>query len=245
MALEIVPAGGSFLRPGGREGSWNIKPGSRAADDFVVSPFAFVAADASEAVSALQELRQSRPDATPLLFGSPHDAGILFERHTAPPTSAAEWLARAHTFDIDQWLAQRREDFEADQDPDEPSPSRGDWPGVATPMTELHVSKDLLKAGSKATCIIGLLPTPDPTEVAAYLSFGGWNDCPDPQVHICLARRWRDRHGAVQVSNTYDSIEFRVAKPISERKEALERWANHVAGAKNTRTSSSSLMSKN
>jgi hypothetical protein len=83
------------------------------------------------------------------------------------------------------------------------------------------VPDEILKPGPKPVVIIGLLPTADPTVTAAYLHFGGWNQCPKPPVHIALARRWRERYGAVQVSNTHDSVEFRVAQPLTDREDAL------------------------
>ena len=229
MALEIVKAGGKFLRPGGREGSWNVGPNTRDPDDYVASPFDFVVLPRSEVVNALDDLKHLRPDMTPMLFGSPHDAGILFERFGSDKTAPADWIAQARSFDLDQWLASRQSDHEEDQDPDEPFPDRGPWPDSATPSTQLSVQVVSLLPGQTPAAIIGLLPITDPTETAAELHFGGWNDCPNPEVHICIARRWHEKYGAVQVSNGHDAIEFRVAKPVTDRQEALDlAWLQYL-----------------
>ena len=256
MTLEILPAGRTFLRPGGREGKWRTDPQYRDPDDQVASPFPFVTLPGQDAEHALDALRRLHPETTPILFGSPHEAGILFERFHFDKMSPAEHIAKARSFDLDAWLADRQYDYElfershfkmpfevsiqarvleleawlADrqlddqEDPDnqESFPPRGPWPEDAQPMTALAVPKEFLKPGPKPVVIIGLLPTTDPTETAAYLQFGAWNDCPEPAVHICFARRWRDKYGTVQVSNTYESVEFRVAKPLTDRQEALD-----------------------
>jgi hypothetical protein len=226
MALEMLPAKRTFLRPGGREGAWKTDPQYRDPDDHVTSPFPFVILPGDGAEHALEELRRLRPDATPILFGSPHEAGILFERFHIDKLSPADHIARARNLDLDAWLAKRQAEFEKNlekySDPEESFPPRGPWPDDEKPMTNLFVPNELLKPGPKPIVIIGLLPTADPTETAAYLQFGKWNDCPEPAVHICFARRWRDKYGAVQVSNTYETVEFRVAKPLTDRSEALD-----------------------
>lgn len=221
MLIDIIPAGRTFLRPGGREGGWNTDPETRDPDDAVVSPFDFTEVSGDFAETALDELKRLRPGLTPMLFGSPHDAGMLFERMQYLEERPQDWLAQTRSFDIDQWLQERQVEHEENQDPDEPFPPRRPWPVDTQPMTALHVPNQLLNPGRKPTVIIGLLPSDDPTEAAAYLNFGGWNDCPMPPVHMAFARRWREQYGAVQVSNTHDVVEFRVAKPITSRDEAM------------------------
>jgi Domain of unknown function (DUF4253) len=220
--LEIIPAGRAFRRPGGREGHWLLDSPHRYPDDLVTCPFDFVKVPGQQAEAALDELKRDRPDTTPILLGSPHEAGLLFERMAIWPASADEWLAAAQTFQLDRWLAERQAELDAYcEKSGETIPRRGLWPETVPSFTRLRVPDEILKPGPKPIVIIGLLPTADPTETAAYLHFGGWNQCPKPPVHIALARRWRDRYGAVQVSNTHDAVEFRVAQPLTDREDAL------------------------
>ena len=222
MALEINSAGRTFLRPGGREGSWNKNPATRDLDDAVVCPFDFVEMSGAEAEAALDSLKALRPSVTPILFGSPHEAGILFERFRYFKDTPAQLIAASGPLDLDKWVVDRQVERDEWQDREAPFPPRGPWPQDVVPSRQLHVPDELLQPGPKPVVIIGLLPTADPTETAAYLHFGGWNDCPPPPVHIAFARRWREQYGAVQVSNTYDTVEFRVARPVTDRKEALD-----------------------
>lgn len=73
-----------------------------------------------------------------------------------------------------------------------------------------------------AEVLIGLIPTPRSYEVPAYLRFGGWNECPPPEIHVALARQWNERFGARLVVNTSDVMEFELERPVATIEEARE-----------------------
>ena len=129
MALEIIPAGRAFLRPGGRDGDYSEGREWRAPDDLVTCPFDFVKVPGIEAEAALDQLKRLRPDATPILFGSPHEAGKLFARMRGARKTPAEWLAETETFAFGAWLKGRQ--ARLDQwcaDSQTVLPPRGPWP---------------------------------------------------------------------------------------------------------------------
>jgi len=68
---------------------------------------------------------------------------------------------------------------------------------------------------------IALLKTPHSWQTPAYIGFGGWNDCPLPDIHVCVQRQWYERYGVEIVALGWDSMLCRVQKPISTRDEAL------------------------
>jgi Domain of unknown function (DUF4253) len=226
-------AGSAFRRIGGREGSWRLA-GNRLhparqmdldPDDHVMCPFDFVEVAGKDAEATIGILRKAHPTKIPILFGSPHEAGIMLERGDLTGSwrgkSTAGWLRDAETFDLDGWFAERATYWRQHETEGRVIPSRGPWPRKSKTYNRMTVGDEVLWDEPKPKVIIGLLPTRDPTETAAYLGFGGWNDCPSPPVHIQLARRWHERYGAVQVSNTYEQVEFQVAKPLTDRAEAL------------------------
>lgn len=222
-SLSLRPAGSTFRRIGGREGHWKLQARREdpafpiGPDDDVICPFDFAEVAGVEAEAAVNELRKMAPGKTPILFGSPHEAGILFERRANRGKSAEQWLLEAEALDLDAWLAGRIDEFRKH----EMTPRRGPWPDKARTYYRLTIPDEILVDEPKPSVIIGLLPTTDPTETAAYLGFGGWNDCPPPPVHVLFARRWHERYGAIQASNTYESVEFQIAKPIQDRAEAM------------------------
>ena len=67
-----------------------------------------------------------------------------------------------------------------------------------------------------------------PYEVVAYLPFGGWNECPPPELHVAVLREWRDQHKAQPVCITGDVLECFVVRPPQTQADALrlaaEQW---------------------
>ena len=222
--LDIIPGSRGFVRKGGREGGWLPEEMHHDPDDVVVSPFDFVIATGADAENALFELKRVHPRSTPVLMGSPHEAALIFERMHRWDETPTDWLSQADALDLDVWLADRKSKHEQScLKYGESWPRRGEWPDSARVFDRLLVPDELLKPGEKKPqVIIGLLPTADPTEAAAYLAFGGWNDCPRPPIHVAFSRLWHEKYGAVLQSNTFETVEFRVARPVKDRQEALK-----------------------
>jgi hypothetical protein len=65
-------------------------------------------------------------------------------------------------------------------------------------------------------------------EVSAYLGFGGWNDCPSPELQVAVLREWRKEYQAVPACITSDVLECVVVnRPQTEpeaMKLAAEQW---------------------
>lgn len=100
------------------------------------------------------------------------------------------------------------------------SPPRSDWPSEAHPITAFAT---LAPHGLRPSVevFIGLLPTTWSWEAPAYLHWGGWNDCPMPEVHVALQPDWQARYGSEIVVMHHDVIECRVAQPPTSREAAL------------------------
>ncbi len=220
--LLVKPAGSAFFRPGGREGLWWPDPED---DDHVTCPFDFVEVKGEDAAAAITQLRLKHPDQTPLMFGSPHEAALLFERMELFDETPEDWLAGTPSFDLDTWFEERVSEVKGWQaQSGKVIPERGPWPKHDTRWMNLTVPKDAISDTFHPIIVVGLIPTSESPDVAAHLKFGGWNDCPKPPVHVALAREWRDRYGAVLVSQTYETLEFVVARPVASRDDA-ERLA--------------------
>jgi hypothetical protein len=65
-------------------------------------------------------------------------------------------------------------------------------------------------------------------ELPAYLSFGGWNECPPPHIQVAILREWQGTYGAVPMCMTNDVLEFAVKHPPRNEADALklaaEQW---------------------
>jgi hypothetical protein len=227
MDLILKPAGASFSRPGGRDGQWlgAIDPDD---DDQVASPFDFAEVPGADAEAALVHLRRVFPGATPIVFGSLYEAGILFENMEVFEEGPADWLTEARTLDIEAWFDGRvAEAKEWQVHAGGVLPPRGRWPLGAKRATSLGVPIDQDTNQPHETVIVGLVPTAEAVEVAAYLHFGGWGDCPETPVHVALAREWAARYGARPAAATYETLEFQVERPVRDREEAVRLALEH------------------
>jgi hypothetical protein len=99
---------------------------------------------------------------------------------------------------------------------------RGPWPHDVEANSDVLSLRDVLTRKPFSDLYIALLPASEPWHAGAHTKFGGWNDCPEPEVQVAFARRWFERHGAVPVSTSRDVLEFTVARPIRDRRAALE-----------------------
>ncbi len=65
-------------------------------------------------------------------------------------------------------------------------------------------------------------------EVPAYLQFGGWNDCPAPELQVAVLREWHKEYRAVPACITGDVLEYVVMNPPQTEARAMklaaEQW---------------------
>ena len=66
--------------------------------------------------------------------------------------------------------------------------------------------------------ILAKIPVKNPWEIFAYLPFGGWNECPDTQSLMAVAKYWFEQYGAVPAAMTHDELEFLLPAPVSQEK---------------------------
>ncbi len=199
-----------------------------------VAPFPFFSVVGRDAVAAVDALRTSYQDATPVIWGDADDAARLFEifgDDTAPAASDTLRAAEARTAAqlLELWrdgiragIAEyERSRGRSPAEWSEPEPPSGDFPNNVVPHGAPLSIIDFASRAPKEKVLIGLIPTARAWEVAAYHKFGGWNDCPPPAAHVAIAREWSERYGARLIANTADVLEFEVDRPITNRDEAI------------------------
>ena len=62
--------------------------------------------------------------------------------------------------------------------------------------------------------ILAKIPVKNPWEIFAWLPFGGWNDCPDTEDMMTIAKHWYEKYGAVPIVVSHDELEMSVPKPV-------------------------------
>jgi Domain of unknown function (DUF4253) len=105
-----------------------------------------------------------------------------------------------------------------------------DWPFDVMPDNNLQALQTWdPETGSREleTVFVLLIKADYSWEVPAKLLYGGWNECPVPQVHVGFSKRWFKMHDAEIISIGRATIEMFVGKPPITRDEALELAREH------------------
>lgn len=82
--------------------------------------------------------------------------------------------------------------------------------------------------GRKAEILLCEVPARHPWEIAAYIPFGGWNECPAPADMVGVLRYWCEKYGAVPAVITGDTLELTVPVPVGAS-DAAELAGEHFA----------------
>ena len=131
-------------------------------------------------------------------------------------------IRSAQVLDTDTWLETREQELMEDSG----SLPSGDWIADETPFGGLWFPFD--RGGAHLNpWWLGIIPAMTEADVPLSLAYGGWNDCPRPNVHSAMAKRWQASHGARIVATGPDTIEFIVDRPPETKQQALSLAKEH------------------
>jgi hypothetical protein len=179
-----------------------------------------------DAMPLWRQLRSLVPETGhwPVLLGTEEDLEMHLDglEEVFEETSTSELLRVAGRIDPVEWLAKRGE-IEA---PEQPEP----WPIHAASTggvrdEQFTIPTDIVTGTPHPEVFVALVPTPHGWEVPAYLRFGNWDSCPEPEAHVALWQRWHAQYGAKIVGISHDVVEAYVSQPPTDRAaaEALAR----------------------
>jgi hypothetical protein len=188
-----------------------------------------IAVEGARAVEVWEHLREAVEESAhwPVMLGGDDELRFLGEIPAAESREAT--LALASAIDGQFWLAGRAAETRAwlvshghePGDEEEDLPPRGDWLADIQPCHSFSAPFGRKLDVPLQQVQIGLVPTRQGHEVPAFLRFGGWNACPNPEQHVAVLRSWSERYGAELVSLTHDVIELAVSRPPIDREVAL------------------------
>jgi hypothetical protein len=101
----------------------------------------------------------------------------------------------------------------------------GEWPENAEPHNYFSIPYEWTDGYKRLKPLpavrLALVPTRASWEVPAYLKFGAWNDCPQPEEHVAVLKRWHTLYGAQVVGLTHDVLEVGVTRPPNSKLSAF------------------------
>lgn len=181
-------------------------------------PFKYLVVSGKEAIQTCLKLRGDEKAITPVIYGDKENAQRLFEAYDQDTTSPNSIIEKASNFDINEFIKTRTE---ADPELYSDQELIGEWPTSPVSTQKITANTDILTGKLLNEVYIGLIPTDKPYDVAAYIKYGGWNECPYPEDHVGIMKYWYEKYGAKIISITPDTIEFTVENPPKTKEEAL------------------------
>lgn len=144
--------------------------------------------------------------------------GTAVSRH-----SVHDLINNGETLDLKAWLAGRGAD-----DPKCENVEEGTWPvdlpRLAGRTLALTHRYDLTAQVERplSRVLFLLLPLTVSWHVPAYLRLGGWNQCPQTETHIAIAKSWYQKYGAELIAATNNIVEMRINSPPKTKDESMK-----------------------
>lgn len=172
-----------------------------------------------DAIQLLNEHRSHYPATGlyPFLMGDSNEVERLQEAAEYVEQDSETIIRTSFDIRVAQWLEKRQKEDESLLEE-----ILGEWPGNISQKGSISLHMDLLTEKIKPEIYFGLAKIAEPWQLPAILKYGGWNDCPDPDVHCAFHRHWQEMYGAEIIGVSGDVIECLVRNPPTERNEAID-----------------------
>lgn len=156
-----------------------------------------------------------------VVCGSDEDRQYIEESIDASAQPVDDILAGAADIDIQAWFSERKKAFEQEWNKGI-AEVLGEWPGEIDPKQGFTLAFDVL-SGEPLTRVVGAsIDTEASWQVPAHFKYGGWNECPAPQLHCAIWKYWQEKYGAQIVGVSNDVIEAYVTNPPKTEEAAME-----------------------
>ena len=109
--------------------------------------------------------------------------------------------------------ARRRETRESVEE-DEAGAWQHDAMDTETEADEAEAVNGLVQASDTAVAVLLEIPVKEPWQIFAWLPYGGWNECPETDKHMSVAKYWYERYGAVPAAIGGDTLQYYLTKPL-------------------------------
>lgn len=180
-----------------------------------VFPFELIEVAGKDALNTCLKLREQNPRTfTPVILGSRDELSLIEDNFEINETPLAQILETSTRVVPDEFFADRKADYE--------NIDMGEWPVERAPIDGISADKNTLSGRFHESVVIAKVPTAHSYEVPAYLRLGGWNECPGPEEHVAILRRWHSLYGAEVVCVTKDVIECTVVRPPTSKEAAMK-----------------------
>jgi hypothetical protein len=175
----------------------------------------------SEVLAVLESRRAAYPTTGefPFLIGGAEELDRVQEAAEFNNQSPEDIVRGSLEVDLKHWLAQRR--GEAEEYGFSERDVLGEWPGEVLEKGAVSLHKDIVSGKLRSEAYLGIATVDHPWQLPAVLKYGGWNECPDAEVHCAFHRKWHADFGAEITGMSGDVIECAVNNPPRDRQSAV------------------------
>ncbi|VAW69046.1 hypothetical protein MNBD_GAMMA10-273 [hydrothermal vent metagenome] len=136
-------------------------------------------------------------------------------------------LENALEISSSNWFLSRKEEYKEDFGMDE-AEVIGVWPQNISHQSfvlDKNIStNELLEKVAVAKIVVN-----ESWAIPAIFKYGGWNECPDPEVHCSIWKYWQSKYDAHIIGISNDTIEAKVFNPPATKEQAMElAWEQYL-----------------
>lgn len=156
------------------------------------------------------------------MCGEPTEKELLQEQLEFSGLSVSQIIEASLSIDTTSWFRERKKRLfeEYTQEGFDFAEVEGAWPG---PLQGHRISmhRDVFSDKPLDEVLLAKFSVGAASQIPAHFKYGGWNDCPHPEVHCAVWARWFNQYGAEIVSMSHDVIEAWVPRPPNNKEAAL------------------------
>lgn len=179
--------------------------------------------------NAFTEAIQHADTATKLVVcGDAEDVARLRDNMEFSEQSPEQIIAASRAIDVADWFKQKKvevlDDFGIDA-----SDVEGEWPGELNEKPGFTLATEILTGKPVAGLMGAQVDAEFCWQIPAFFKYGGWNDCPNPEIHCAIWKYWEEQYGAKIVGLSGDVIEATVFNPPKSQQQAMElAWQQYT-----------------
>jgi len=143
----------------------------------------------------------------------------MLEENMEEEFSVESTINKSSDVDVAEWFdncknALASEEFDI-------SEVEGEWPGEIKEKPGFTLDRDILTNKSISDLVGTEIECDKSWQILAHFNYGGWNECPMPEVHCAIWKYWEEKFGAKIVGVSGDIVEAYVSEPPQTQEEAM------------------------
>ncbi|MCP3889560.1 MAG: DUF4253 domain-containing protein [Desulfobulbaceae bacterium] len=147
------------------------------------------------------------------------------ESNGTPPNKIIE---TSQSINAEEWFIERRNEIEEDWEIDL-AENEGEWLGENPNKQPFTLTSDTLSGKPLQELLGAKVDVNESWQIPAIFKYGGWNECPEPEVQCAVWKYWEMKYGARIIGVSGDVIEAIIQNPPTTQQEAMDlAWQQYV-----------------